>query len=59
MDFVASVKEHSPDLLAKVKIHLLLHLSDSMSDFGPTSAFNTERYSIFLIRSPRQLNIQY
>ena len=46
MDFVASVKEHSPDLLAKVKIHLLLHLSDNMSDFGPTSAFNTERYSI-------------
>ena len=59
MDFVVSVKEHSPDLLAKVKIHLLLHLSDSMSDFVPTSAFNTERYSIVFIRSPIQLNMQY
>lgn len=28
----------------KVKIHLLLHLVDNMVDFGPTSAFNTERY---------------
>ena len=40
-----AVKEHQPDLLAKVKVHLLLHLVDSTIDFGPSSAFNTERCS--------------
>ena len=33
----------------KVKIHLL-HLTDSIIDFGPTSAFNTERYKSFSVQ---------
>ena len=41
--FVQSIKEHSPELQKKAKIHLLLHLTENMFDFGPTSAFNTER----------------
>ena len=44
-DFVSIIKQNSPELPKKVKIHLLLHLVQSMSDFGPTSAFNTERYN--------------
>ena len=41
-DFVHEVGECFPDL-KKVKIHLFLHLVDDMIEFGPTSAFNTER----------------
>ena len=41
--FVRAVHEHFPDLKKRVKIHLLLHLPDDMMDFGPTSAYNTER----------------
>ena len=44
-EFVVAVKEHCPQFLKKVKVHLLLHLPDNMHDFGPTSAFNTERYT--------------
>ena len=33
------------ELLKKVKIHLNLHLTQNMADFGHTSTFNTERYS--------------
>ena len=40
--FVCAVKQHTPEFVNKVKIHLLLHLTDSICDFGPTSAFNTE-----------------
>ena len=43
-ELVSAVKQHTPELLKKVKIHLLLHLGDCITDFGPTSAFNTERY---------------
>lgn len=49
-DFVGVVKQHAPELLKKVKIHLLLHLTDSIIDFGPTSAFNTERYKSFSVQ---------
>ena len=41
-DFVCEVGECFPDLM-KVKIHLFLHLMGDMIEFGPTSAFNTER----------------
>ena len=41
--FVASVSEHQPDMLKKQKVHLLLHLTENMDQFGPTSAFNSER----------------
>jgi len=40
---VDTVKDCQPELLQKVKIHLLLHLVDNMLDFGPCSSFNTER----------------
>ena len=42
-DFVSAVQQHAPEMLKKVKIHLILHLADDIRDFGPTSAFNTER----------------
>ncbi len=42
--FVDSVKACNPEMLGKLKIHTLLHLSDSMMDFGPTAAFSAERY---------------
>ena len=42
-DFVQAVKDHFPDMLKKLKVHLILHLAQSMADFGPTSSFNTER----------------
>ena len=45
IEFVQAVKEAYPEMLAKQKIHLFLHLADNMADFGPSSAFNTERYS--------------
>lgn len=42
--FIDAVKEGCPEMLKKPKIHLLLHLPDNMHDFGPTAAYNTERY---------------
>ncbi len=44
-DFVASVQVLNPAWLHKPKFHLLLHLGDDMMCFGPTAAFNAERYS--------------
>lgn len=43
VDFVSAVQQHAPEMLKKVKVHLILHLADNIRDFGPTSAFNTER----------------
>ena len=31
-------------MLNKQKVHLILHLVECMEQFGPTSAFNSERY---------------
>ena len=45
-NFVDAVGLHFPDFMNKAKIHLLLHLPQNLVDFGPTAAFNTERYSI-------------
>ena len=45
-DFVDLVRDCFPQLQKKVKIHLILHLTESMIDLGPTSTFNTERYAI-------------
>ena len=50
---MSAVKEYYPELLKKVKIHLLLHLTSDMVDFGPTSAFNTERQAILHIKECR------
>ena len=44
--FVNNVGEHRPEMLKKQKVHLLLHLVECMEDFGPTSAFNSERYPV-------------
>ena len=38
-----AVKQNFPEVSKKLKIHLFLHLTDNMMDFGPTSSFNTER----------------
>ena len=46
--FVDKVEELQPAVLNMSKIHLLLHLADNLSEFGPTSAYNTERYIIRL-----------
>mgnify|MGYP003417524174 FL=1 len=43
--FVQAVKEYNPSMLKKKKVHLLLHLPDTLHEFGPTSAYNTERYT--------------
>ncbi len=37
------MKHNFPEVSKKLKIHLFLHLTDNMMDFGPTSSFNTER----------------
>ncbi|XP_064387491.1 uncharacterized protein LOC135335837 [Halichondria panicea] len=36
-----------PEMLKKQKVHLLLHLPESMKEFGPPSSFNTERCEAF------------
>ena len=43
-EFIDAVKEHKPELLMKQKVHLLLHLVQSLNDFGPSAGFNAERY---------------
>ena len=40
---VTAILAHFPNLKRKLKVHLLLHLCESMLQFGPTSAYNTER----------------
>ena len=44
-DFVDSVTTAYPELSRKQKIHLFLHVVDSMKAFGPTSSYCTERYN--------------
>lgn len=41
--FVSSVQANQPEMMNKAKVHLLLHLADNMLEFGPTSAYSTER----------------
>ena len=45
-EFVEAVKSHDSTLLNKQKFHLFLHLHDSIIDFGPQSAYNTERKAL-------------
>lgn len=47
--FVCTIKEHNPAMLKKKKVHLILHLPAPMHDFGPTSAYNTERYTEYIL----------
>ena len=46
--FVQAIKEHNPSMLKKKKVHLVLHLPAALREFGPTSAYNTERYTIWM-----------
>ena len=39
-----NVKGYMSALLSKLQIHLLLHLHESIRDYGQTSPFKTERY---------------
>lgn len=41
--FIDCVEHSAPEMLKKVKIHLLLHLPENILDFGPTANYNTER----------------
>ena len=43
-EFVAYVATAIPEMLHKVKIHLLLHLPSSLVEFGPAANYNTERH---------------
>ena len=42
-EFVDTVSRCQPNMLKKQKVHMMLHLVDCMEEFGPTSAFNSER----------------
>ena len=44
-EFVRSIYQVFPSFTSKPKIHLILHLVECMEEFGPTAAFNTERYA--------------
>ncbi|KAL5468894.1 hypothetical protein EMCRGX_G030040 [Ephydatia muelleri] len=39
---VTAIQAHFPNLKRKLKVHLLLHLCESMLQFGPPLAYNTE-----------------
>ena len=41
--FARAIDCYSVTWRKKLKIHLILHLPDSMLRFGPASSFNTER----------------
>ena len=40
--FVRTVRDFMPSLLRKQKVHYILHLVESMENYGPTSAFGAE-----------------
>ena len=44
-DFIRVAKKDMPSLLQKPKIHLILHLSENLKEFGPVAVYNTERYT--------------
>ena len=43
--FVQAIKEHNASMLKEKKVDLVLHLPAALREFGPTSAYNTERYT--------------
>ena len=47
--FVRNVCRVYPGYAIKPKIHLLLHLPEALENFGPTAAYNTERYTLIKI----------
>ena len=50
-NFVECLRDSVPDIMQKVKVHLLLHLPDNLIDFGPPANNNTERYKHLLLSS--------
>ena len=50
-EFVSAIHKSHPSLGRKVKVHLLLHLTQNMLDFGPALSFCTERYKNFTINT--------
>ena len=46
-EFVDAVKHHMLHLLQRRKTHIRLYLIQCMNEFGPSSAFNAERYVFF------------
>ena len=48
--FVSAIEAHLPEWKTKPKIHLLLHLPDDMLMYGPTAAFNMERYNVLHVQ---------
>lgn len=57
-DFVECVRDSAPDMMQKVKVHLLLHLPDNLIDVGPPANYNTERYKHLLLNS-HELSVLY
>lgn len=51
------MKDAYPAFLAKQKIHLLLHLPEVMMQFGPPSAYNTERYILEVFKFQIRLHL--
>ncbi len=43
-EFVNLAAQYMPEFSKRLKVHILLHLSDNLKDFGPTYLYNTERY---------------
>lgn len=48
-DFVMAIKSYNAELLNRPKFHLLLHLPQSVQDFGPTASYSAERYCIVIL----------
>lgn len=51
------MKDAYPAFLAKQKILLLLHLPEVMMQFGPPSAYNTERYILEVFKFQIRLHL--
>ena len=43
-EFVELSVQYMPEFSKRLKVHVLLHLSDNLKEFGSTNLYNTERY---------------
>ena len=48
-EFVACVRASEPEMLHRVKVHLLLHLPDNLVQFGPPANYNTEGHVLHYV----------
>ena len=44
-EFLETTAKYMPEFSKSLKTHLVLHLVDSIINFGPTQCYNTERYA--------------